>query len=129
MLNYSRNGLLAGLMTGLVMLIGASVYGQSLQEVMQQRGLTENDLLAAAKTYHPSGQKDDYVVFSSGGQSGQVIVYGVPSMRILKYIAVFTTPAWIREIFFRWSCFGMFKAAEKQKDKGNNYNTTRFVNS
>ena len=94
MLNYSRNGLLAGLMTGLVMLIGASVYGQSLQEVMQQRGLTENDLLAAAKTYHPSGQKDDYVVFSSGGQSGQVIVYGVPSMRILKYIAVFTPEPW-----------------------------------
>ena len=58
MLNHSRNGLLAGLMTGLVMLIGASVYGQSLQEVMQQRGLTENDLLAAAKTYHPYSQKD-----------------------------------------------------------------------
>ncbi len=51
---------------------------------MQQRGLTENDLLAAAKTYHPSGLKDEYVVFSSGGQSGQVIVYGVPSMRILE---------------------------------------------
>ena len=58
----------------LTLMVGASVYAQSLQEVMQQRGLTENDLLAAAKTYHPSGLKDEYVVFSSGGQSGQVIV-------------------------------------------------------
>ena len=91
MLNYSRNGLLAGLMTGLVMLIGASVYGQSLQEVMQQRGLTENDLLAAAKTYHPSGQKDDYVVFSSGGTFVLFRVQDNPndSARSSKFYAVF----------------------------------------
>jgi len=94
MLNSIRSGLLGVLACGLTLLVGASVYAQSLQEVMQQRGLTENDLLAAAKTYHPSGLKDEYVVFSSGGQSGQVIVYGVPSMRILKYIAVFTPEPW-----------------------------------
>jgi nitrous-oxide reductase len=51
-------------------------------------------MLAAAKTYTPTGKIDEYVVFSSGGQSGQVIVYGVPSMRILKYIAVFTPEPW-----------------------------------
>ena len=94
MLNIMRSGLLGVLACGLTLLVGASVYAQSLQEVMQQRGLTENDLLAAAKTYHPTGLKDEYVVFSSGGQSGQVIVYGVPSMRILKYIAVFTPEPW-----------------------------------
>ena len=94
MMNSIRSGLLGVLACGLTLLVGASVYAQSLQEVMQQRGLTENDLLAAAKTYHPSGLKDEYVVFSSGGQSGQVIVYGVPSMRILKYIAVFTPEPW-----------------------------------
>ena len=64
-------------------------YAQSLQEVMKQCGLSEKDLLAAAKIFNPSGKKDEYLVFSSGGQSGLVIVYGVPSMRILKYIAVF----------------------------------------
>ena len=42
----------------------------------------------------PTGKKDDYYLFSSGGQSGQVIVIGVPSMRILKYIAVFTPEPW-----------------------------------
>ena len=40
------------------------------------------------------GKKDDYYIFSSGGQSGQVIVIGIPSMRILKYIAVFTPEPW-----------------------------------
>ncbi len=68
--------------------------GGELEKVMKARGLTENDVVRAAKTYNPTGVKDDYVVFSSGGQSGQVIVYGVPSMRILKYIAVFTPEPW-----------------------------------
>jgi nitrous-oxide reductase len=72
----------------------ASVNAQSLEEVMKERGLTQTDILAAAKTYNPSGKLDEYVVFSSGGQSGQVIVYGVPSMRILKYISVFTPEPW-----------------------------------
>ncbi|MDX1808798.1 MAG: Sec-dependent nitrous-oxide reductase [Sulfurospirillaceae bacterium] len=65
-----------------------------LAKVMKERGLSQQDLLAAAKTYTPSGGRDKYVVFSSGGQSGQVIVYGVPSMRILKYIGVFTPEPW-----------------------------------
>ncbi len=70
-------------------------FGQAaLQKVMQERGLTEKDILAAAKTYVPTGGRDEYLVFSSGGQSGQVIVYGIPSMRILKYIAVFTPEPW-----------------------------------
>ncbi len=65
-----------------------------LEKVMKERGLTENDVIRAAKTYNPTGGRDEFVVFSSGGQSGQVIVYGVPSMRILKYIAVFTPEPW-----------------------------------
>ena len=65
-----------------------------VQKAAEARGLTTADLLAAAKTYTPSGKKDEYYVFSSGGQSGQVLVLGVPSMRILKYIAVFTPEPW-----------------------------------
>lgn len=67
---------------------------ESLQDVMKRRGLNEKDVLAAAKTYTPTGKRDEFVVFSSGGQSGQVIVYGIPSMRILKYIGVFTPEPW-----------------------------------
>lgn len=65
-----------------------------LQKVMKERGLSEKDILAAAKTYQPSGRKDKYIVFDSGGQSGQVLVIGVPSMRILKVIGVFTPEPW-----------------------------------
>jgi len=67
---------------------------ESLDDVMERRGLTQQDLLAAAKTYTPTGGRDEFIVFSSGGQSGQVMVYGVPSMRILKYVSVFTPEPW-----------------------------------
>ncbi len=77
------------------LLASGPVQAQStLQQVMKDRGLTEKDVLAAAKTYVPTGGRDEYVCFSSGGQSGQLIVYGIPSMRILKYVAVFTPEPW-----------------------------------
>ena len=68
--------------------------GGDLQSVMQSRGLTEADILAAAKTYSPSGKHDEYVIFASGGHGGNIISIGVPSMRILKYIAVFGPEPW-----------------------------------
>lgn len=84
------------LLIGMIVLgLSATVNGQSqLEQVMKARGLSQQDILAAAKTYTPTGKLDEYYVFSSGGQSGHVIVYGVPSMRILKYIAVFTPEPW-----------------------------------
>ena len=33
-------------------------------------------------------------MFASGGHSGNMMVIGIPSMRILKHIAVFTPEAW-----------------------------------
>ena len=62
--------------------------------VAAERGLTQDDIYAALKTYTPSGQLDPYIMFASGGQSGQVLVIGVPSMRILKVIGVFTPEPW-----------------------------------
>ena len=73
---------------------GSALAQGQLEKVMKDRGLTEKDILAAAKTYTPTGGRDEYIVFSSGGQSGQVIVYGIPSMRILKYVGVFTPEPW-----------------------------------
>ncbi len=86
-------GLLIGAVVGLGA-AGSAWSAESLDEVMKRRGLSEKDVLAAAKTYTPTGGRDEYIVFSSGGQSGQVIVYGIPSMRILKYIGVFTPEPW-----------------------------------
>jgi nitrous-oxide reductase len=94
MLNKLKNTFQLVLIGMIVMGLCTAVHAQSLDEVMKARGLTQADILAAAKTYNPSGKIDEYVVFSSGGQSGQVIAYGVPSMRILKYIAVFTPEPW-----------------------------------
>lgn len=62
--------------------------------VATARGLTPDDISAALKTYTPSGQLDPYIMFASGGQGGQVLVIGVPSMRILKLIGVFTPEPW-----------------------------------
>lgn len=71
---------------------GAS--GGSLEEIAKARNLTDADLIAAAKTYVPSGTHDEYIQFASGGHSGQVHVIGVPSMRLLRTIAVFTPEPW-----------------------------------
>jgi nitrous-oxide reductase len=45
---------------------------------------------AAMKVYVAPGDLDEYYLFSSGGHSGQIYVYGVPSMRHLSTIPVFT---------------------------------------
>lgn len=45
---------------------------------------------AAQKVYVAPGDLDEYYVFKSGGHSGQVYVYGVPSMRHISTIPVFT---------------------------------------
>ena len=91
----ARSFALAGIAAAaLLALPGAAQAQEQLQDVMKRRGLSQQDLLAAAKTYVPTGKRDEFVTFSSGGQSGQVIVYGVPSMRILKYVAVFTPEPW-----------------------------------
>lgn len=72
-------------------------FGQTMADVdrvAKARGLSTADLLAAAKTYTPSGMHDEFIMFSSGGHSGQVLVIGIPSMRLLRAIAVFTPEPW-----------------------------------
>jgi nitrous-oxide reductase len=44
----------------------------------------------AARTYVAPGQKDEFYLFYSGGHSGQVFVAGIPSMRHLFTIPVFS---------------------------------------
>jgi nitrous-oxide reductase len=62
--------------------------------IAEERGLTPDDITAALKTYTPTGVHDEYIMFASGGHSGQVYVIGMPSMRIIKQIAVFTPEPW-----------------------------------
>ncbi len=44
----------------------------------------------ALKTYVPPGDFDKYYAFLSGGHSGNVYVYGIPSMRHIRTIPVFS---------------------------------------
>ena len=91
---FGKKRLLAAVLAASASAATAWAGNETLQEVLKRRNLTQQDLLAAAKTYVPTGKRDEFLAFSSGGQSGQVIVYGIPSMRILKYLAVFTPEPW-----------------------------------
>lgn len=44
----------------------------------------------AEKVYVPFGKKDEYYLFASGGHSGQLFVYGVPSLRRIRTVPVFS---------------------------------------
>lgn len=54
------------------------------------RHLNPIDVVRALRTFVPPGRQDPYLMFASGGQNGQVLVYGIPSMRLLTEIPVFT---------------------------------------
>ncbi len=73
---------------------GGGTGGASIKELMQARQLSESDVEAALKTYVPGGKPDEYMIFASGGHSGQVFAIGVPSMRMLKVIGVFAPEPW-----------------------------------
>lgn len=44
----------------------------------------------AEKVYVPFGELDEYYLFASGGHSGQMFIYGVPSMRHIRTVPVFS---------------------------------------
>jgi len=67
---------------------------QTLNDVKEERGLTDTDVLAATKTFMPRGGRDEYFGFVGTGNSGTMIVYGIPSMRIYKYVGVFSPEPW-----------------------------------
>jgi nitrous-oxide reductase len=56
----------------------------------RREGAISDIALAAQKTYVAPGDLDEYYLFASGGHSGQVYIYGVPSMRHIATIPVFS---------------------------------------
>ena len=86
-----------------LMLVAASMVGACRQSgggqsnllgIAESRGLSPEDAARAVKTFVPPGGRDEFLLFASGGHSGQIHVIGVPSMRLLKTIAVFTPEPW-----------------------------------
>ncbi len=78
----------------LVMAACSNSATSDVDDIIEARGLTPEQVEAAVKTYMPSGTWDEYVMFASGGHGGQMLVIGVPSMRLIKTIAVFTPEPW-----------------------------------
>ena len=74
--------IVAVLMTAILVGCGGDKKGRS--------GARSDVQEAALKVYVAPGDLDEYYVFKSGGHSGQVYVYGIPSMRHISTIPVFT---------------------------------------
>lgn len=78
------SGIVAGFLASTVFFADFSQFGdQTSADVASAKS-------AAEKVYVPNGQKDEYYLFASGGHSGQLFVYGVPSMRKIRTVPVFT---------------------------------------
>jgi nitrous-oxide reductase len=71
---------------------GAVLFGAALaagcQRTVQPGGLASDD--ASAKVYVAPGQKDEFYMFTSGGFSGNLGVYGLPSGRLFAQVPVFS---------------------------------------
>src|SRR5262245_7811378 len=77
-----------------VALSQAATGANPLDEIIAQRGLTPDEAEAALKTFVPPGKYDDFVMFTSGGHRGSILLYGIPSMRLLKEIPVYAADSW-----------------------------------
>lgn len=77
-----------------IVVMSDAIGQQTLADVKKTRGLDDEDVLAAAKTFMPRGGRDEYFAFIGSGNSGTMIVYGLPSMRIYKYVGVFSPEPW-----------------------------------
>jgi nitrous-oxide reductase len=68
---------------------GLATDGQ-LSAMASSRGLSGDEASAALQTSVPPGKYDPYYMFASSGHAGHVLLIGVPSMRLLRVIPVFT---------------------------------------
>ncbi len=73
-------------------IIGASIVSIALfiTACPSTKQASVGDSDAAAKVYVAPGKQDEFYAFMSGGFSGQIGVYGLPSGRLLRVIPVFS---------------------------------------
>ncbi len=82
---------IAGLLVGRFTSGGGAA---TLAATAEERGMTVEEAEGALKAFTPPGKHDPYILVASGGHSGNVHLVGVPSMRLLKTIPVFTPESW-----------------------------------
>jgi len=78
-------------MLSLIVLIGLVSCNNSESSAKKSKGALGSN--AAEKVYVAPGEYDEYYAFISGGFSGQLSVYGLPSGRLFKVIPVFSQDA------------------------------------
>src|SRR5512138_2469854 len=78
-----------GAAVGLLAAAGFFACPPSAPKQAQKKAGTSDVAVAAQKTYVAPGDLDEYYMFASGGHSGQIYVYGIPSMRHLSTIPVY----------------------------------------
>jgi nitrous-oxide reductase len=76
-----RLGIGAGLVAGVALVLGAC-------PTPREPGVRVLDV--ASRSYVPPGEYDEFYAFLSGGYSGQVSIFGLPSGRKIKLIPVFS---------------------------------------
>ncbi|MDP4084184.1 MAG: Sec-dependent nitrous-oxide reductase [Bacillota bacterium] len=84
--------IISGLVFGLVVavIIFADISPGSKTKTAASNSTTTTSNGDAEKVYVPLGKKDDYYLMASGGHSGQLFVYGVPSMRLIRTVPIFS---------------------------------------
>ena len=110
--NFVRGGVAVG--AGLLG-AGALKLGGSGEDSLVERVIGVPAADAATKTgplspHVAPGKLDDYYGFWSGGQSGEIRIVGVPSMRELKRIPVYcrdSATGWARDDWSKQLCGGM----------------------
>lgn len=85
-INLSKAMVAAGLSVGLI----ASLFACTPKKSDHPGGGAAISKNAAEKVYVAPGKYDEFYAFLSGGFSGQLAVYGLPSGRLFKVIPVFS---------------------------------------
>jgi nitrous-oxide reductase len=85
----SRTAVIGGVVAIAALALAAGHCAPRAPQSRQRTG-TSDIAVAAQKVYVAPGDLDEYYMFASGGHSGNVYVYGIPSMRHLVTIPVFT---------------------------------------
>ena len=92
-MKVSRKTLVTAAIT-IALLVAALLVGRCAPSAPKGKGKAvagSSDIaIAAQKVYVAPGDLDEYYMFASGGHSGQIYVYGLPSMRHLSTIPVYT---------------------------------------
>jgi nitrous-oxide reductase len=75
---------------GCVLAVAACAPSAPKSAKSQRPAAASDTAVAAQKVYVAPGDLDEYYMFASGGHSGNVYVYGLPSMRHLSTIPVYS---------------------------------------